>query len=158
MSFHKTNVCNWHPLFSSNKFTPESEPNIEHLLYTRVKEYRLRNEFRSLESEPNIVFLENILYTRVKEYRDKYIFSDSHSFSEIFENINKYVLYPIIEEEFYKGVEDNYYEEMKDEDEEEIVIDEEDEEVVDEEEEGFHEYSMEKKQNRDIWDMDIKAI
>lgn len=92
--------------------------------------------FNSLESDPHIVFLEHVLYTRVKEYRDKYTFSYTHSYSEIFENMNKYILYPINEDDFYKEVEDDYYKEMEaEEEEEEIVIDEED---------GFHEFSMEK--------------
>ena len=107
----KSRVCS--PLLSSRR-------NINH-------------NFKSLENEPHIVFLEYILYTRALEYRDKYTFSDSHSFSEILNNINKYILYPLNEDEFYKV--DDYKEEIYEEVEDEEEIDE---------EAGFNEFSMEK--------------
>ena len=90
-----------------------------------------RNEFRSLETEPHIVFLENVLYKRIQEYRNKYIYSDSHKMTEILDNINKYILYPL---ESISGEED--------------VIDEEDviyeEDIIIDEEEGYNEFSMER--------------
>lgn len=103
-----------------------------------------RKEFQSLESEPNIVFLENILYKRIKEYRNNYIYSGSHKMVEIMENINKYILYPLTEipdiEEDNKMVDFEF--------EPHISIDE---DVIDEEineEDGYHVFSMEKMSSK----------
>jgi hypothetical protein len=89
--------------------------------------------FHSLESEPHIVFLEYVLYTRVKEYREKYTFSEIQNFSEIVENMNKYVLYPLYEDDYFK---------------EEEVIEHEEEKEIDQED-GFHEFSLEMYKKRE---------
>lgn len=100
--------------------------------------------FKTLETEPHIVFLEYILYTRALEYRDKYTFSEhafsdsnkltySHKLTEMLENINKHVLYPLNENDYYNV---DYIEK---EVEKEVEKDDE----YEDEDSGFHEYSIE---------------
>ena len=95
--------------------------------------------FKTLETEPHIVFLEYILYTRVLEYRDKYTFSEhafsdsnkltySHKLTEMLENINKHVLYPLNDNDYIEKEVDK-------------EVDKDDE--YEDEESGFHEYSIE---------------
>lgn len=110
------------------------------LLFSSRK--NINYNFKTLETEQHIIFLEYILYTRFQEYRDKYAFSGSNKLTEMLENINKHVLYPLNENEFYKvdnveKPEANNYEY----------------ETEDDEESGFNEYSIEKickNQNREI--------
>ena len=101
------------------------------LLFSTKK--NINYNFKTLETEPHIVFMEYVLYTRAQEYRDKYTFSDSNKFTEIMENMHKYILYPLNEDDYYKVDEPEKVE---------IVVDETDE--IYEIDEGFHEFSMEK--------------
>ncbi len=131
-------------LFSSivSSFTIPFKTHSSSLLFSSKP--KIDYSFKTLETEQHIVFMEYVLYTRIKEYRDKYMFSDSPKFTEILENMHKYILYPLNENDYYKveeeenefnGLNDGFKVEIEEEIEEEV---EEGDDV------GFNEFSMEK--------------